>query len=305
MASLIPNLTACTVVWGDDVLEEISRLGESGAVHKVKGKHCTGKIMVRKTIRTLAEGQMKQLLCQLSIISSIEYINIILFPGAYMLLSYEVKILLEFCESGSLEAVGTRIKELNAAIGENIAGRLAEGLCAPILASYKVSRILAQKKIIHRDIKPFNILLSREGIVKLCDIAISYELGTTFGDTLTDTTFFREDMWPKYTVQSDVWSTGMFLLELVQNRFPFPSDLPPIELMMHITSSNPLRLEDESDRQWSDDMKDFIKQMLTADALTQPTPKDMLVHPSVVSAMKQPDQMARWIRTVWGWPPDK
>jgi len=38
---------------------------------------------------------------------------------------------------------------------------------------------------------------------------------------------------------------------------------------------------------------------LTVDALTRPTPKDMLAHPWVVSVMKQEVQMARWIRQVW------
>jgi mitogen-activated protein kinase kinase len=36
---------------------------------------------------------------------------------------------MEFCEGGSLEAVGKRIKERNAIVGEKIAGRLAEGVC--------------------------------------------------------------------------------------------------------------------------------------------------------------------------------
>lgn len=119
-----PNLT-----WGDDVLEEVSRLGEGagGAVHKVKDKR-TGKLMARKTITT-REAPMKQLLRELSIISSTEHINIILFYGAYMSpSSSEVKIVMEFCEGGSLEAVGKRIKERNAIVGEKIAGRLAEGV---------------------------------------------------------------------------------------------------------------------------------------------------------------------------------
>jgi mitogen-activated protein kinase kinase len=42
--------------------------------------------------------------------------------------SSEVKIVMEFCEGGSLEAVGKRIKERNAIVGEKIAGRLAEGV---------------------------------------------------------------------------------------------------------------------------------------------------------------------------------
>lgn len=41
----------------------------------------------------------------------------------------------------------------------------------------------------------------------------------------------------EYTITSDVWSTGITLLELVQMRFPFPTDAPPIEIFMYITQS--------------------------------------------------------------------
>jgi serine/threonine protein kinase len=40
----------------------------------------------------------------------------------------------------------------------------------------------------------------------------------------------------EYTIRADVWSTGLSILELVQNRFPFPSDLAPVDLIMHITT---------------------------------------------------------------------
>ena len=72
---------------------------------------------------------MKQLLRELSIISSTQHHNIIVFHGAYMSPSTsEVKILMEFCEGGSLESVGKKIREMNAVVGEKIAGRLAEGV---------------------------------------------------------------------------------------------------------------------------------------------------------------------------------
>jgi mitogen-activated protein kinase kinase len=157
MTKLIPNVAARTVSWDDDVLEEISRLGVGSTVHKVKDKR-TGKIMARKTITPPPpdEVQMKQLLRQLSIMSSIEHMNIVLFYGTYISSPCEVKALLEFCEGGSLEAVGKRIKELNARVGENIAARLAEGVHPPIRASSfiingyhrssKVSRILTQRR---------------------------------------------------------------------------------------------------------------------------------------------------------------
>ncbi|KAJ7079109.1 STE/STE7 protein kinase [Mycena belliarum] len=296
----IPAATASpNLPWADDVLEQISRLGEGagGAVHKVRDKR-TGKVMARKTITT-REAPMKQLLRELSIISSTEHINIILFHGAYMSSSSsEVKILMEFCEGGSLEAVGKRIKERNAIVGEKIAGRLAEGVLQGLA-------YLHTKRTIHRDIKPSNILLTREGVVKLCDFGVSGELIESMAGTFTGTSFYMAPeriCGQNYTIRSDVWSTGISLLELVQNRFPFPADLPPIELMMYITAGEPPRLDDEPGVQWSPEMKDFIKQTLTVDALTRPTPKDMLAHPWVVNAMKQEVHMARWIRHVWGWP---
>ncbi|KAJ7485836.1 kinase-like domain-containing protein [Mycena latifolia] len=293
-ASASPNFR-----WEDDVLEQISHIGEgaSGAVHKVKDKR-TGKIMARKTITT-REAPMKQLLRELSIIWSTEHINIILFYGAYMSpSSSEVKILMEFCEGRSLEAVGKRIKERNAVVGEKIAGRLAEGVLQGLA-------YLHTKRTIHRDIKPSNILLSREGIVKLCDFGVSGELVESIADTFTGTSCY---MAPErihgrhYTIRSDVWSTGISLLELVQNRFPFPNDLPSIELVMYIAAGEPPRLEDEPGVRWSDDMKDFIKQTLTVDPLTRPTPKEILAHPWVVDAMQKEVNMARWIRQVWDWP---
>jgi mitogen-activated protein kinase kinase len=125
-----PSVPAvATTPWSDDVLEELSRLGEGagGAVHKVKDKR-TGEIMARKTITT-REAPMKQLLRELAIISSNTHVNIIQFHGAYMSpSSSEVKIIMEFCEGGSLEAIGKRIKDRGAIVGEKIAGRFAEGV---------------------------------------------------------------------------------------------------------------------------------------------------------------------------------
>lgn len=129
---IIQASTKSPLTYTDDDLEELSRLGEGagGAVHKVKDLR-NGKIMARKTITT-REAPMKQLLREISIISSTEHVNIILFHGAYMSpSSSEVKILMEFCEGGSLEAVGRRIKDRGAVVGEKIAGRIAEGVSIP------------------------------------------------------------------------------------------------------------------------------------------------------------------------------
>ncbi|KAH9001152.1 kinase [Lactarius akahatsu] len=270
------------------------QIGAGGAVHEVRDGR-TGKLMARKTITTRG-APMKQLVRELGIIAKVKHPNIIRFYGAYMSPSYsEVKVVMEICLGKSLEAIGKRIKERGARVSEKVAGRLA-GRCLAYLHS---------KKLIHRDIKPSNILLSREGVVKLCDFGASGELiGSAAGTPGTGTTFY---MAPErlsgleYSIRADVWSTGLSLLQLVQNRFPFSDDMPPIELMAYVTQSEPPRLEDEAEVHWSDAMKDFIKETLRVDPVLRPTPKEMLAHEWVVRILKQESRMDLWICEVWGW----
>lgn len=88
-------------------------------------------VMARKTITTL-EAPMKQLLREIKITSSTEHVNIIHFYGAYISpSSSEVKVLIDYCEGGSLESVGKRMREIGGRVGEKVAGRLAEGVRLP------------------------------------------------------------------------------------------------------------------------------------------------------------------------------
>ena len=115
--------------FSDDALEELSRLGEGagGAVHKVRDKR-NGQIYARKTITT-REVAMKQVVRELNIVAKTHHSNIVQCYCAYMSpSSSEVKIVMEYCEGGSLEAIGKRIKEIGAVVGEKITGRLAEGV---------------------------------------------------------------------------------------------------------------------------------------------------------------------------------
>ncbi|KAH7929894.1 kinase-like protein [Leucogyrophana mollusca] len=284
--------------YSDEFLEEISRLGEGqgGAVHKVRDTR-TGFVMARKTITT-REVPLKQLERELIISSTTKHVNIIRYYGAYMSpSSSEVKVLIEYCPGGSLEAVGKRIQEVGARVGEGVAGRIAEGVLQGLAYLHTL-------KTIHRDIKPSNILITGEGVVKLCDFGVSGELVRSLAGTFTGTSFYMAPeriSGGQYSIRSDVWSTGITLLELVQGRYPFPDDLTPIELLIHITKGEPPQLIDDADTKWGDDMKDFIKQTLIVDDQHRPPPKDMLAHPWVVGMMKREVPMARWISMVWGW----
>lgn len=179
-----PAAIAQTHLFSDDVLDELDYLGEGagGAVHLVQDKR-SGFVMARKTIAT-REAPMKQLLRELSMVSSTSHPNIIHFYGAYISpSSSEVKVLMELCEGKSLEAVGQSLRPRGGRLSEKVVGRLAEGILQGLA-------YLHSKKTIHRDIKPSNILLTRKGIVKLVDFGVAGELVNSQAGTFTGTKFY-------------------------------------------------------------------------------------------------------------------
>ena len=115
--------------WSDDVLEVMSRLGEGagGAVYKVKDVR-TGDVYARKTIPTRTTPA-RQLLAELRHLSNTRHPNICEFYGAYMSSSSsEVNVVMELCEGGSLEAIMKKLQERRARVGEQLIGKIAEGV---------------------------------------------------------------------------------------------------------------------------------------------------------------------------------
>ena len=85
------------------------------------------------------------------------------------------------------------------------------------------------KNILHRDLKPKNILLAKGDIIKVGDFGISKMLENTFdmAKTATGTPYYLSPevcLGQRYDHKSDMWMLGCILYELLTLRRPFEGD---------------------------------------------------------------------------------
>lgn len=197
------------VLWqGDDsALQVLSRLGEGagGAVFKVQDKR-SGVIMAQKTVPATSATNPKALLHEYKSLSESRHENITAFYGAFVgsgsttrfangerssppppttvVGGTEICLLMEFCEGGSLDGVARQIRKMGLGrVSEKVMGKIAPGILQGL-------DYLHERRVIHRDIKPSNIVLTRAGVVKLCDFGVSGDLVGSIAETFTGTAYY-------------------------------------------------------------------------------------------------------------------
>ncbi len=145
-------------------------------------------------------------------------------------------IVMEYLESNNLKAF---IKSQKKGIQENT----LLNILRPILSALTFAH---QQGIIHRDLKPHNILIGKDGTVKVTDFGIAKAL---FSDTLTQTGsllgsvhyFSPEQAQGKATTApADLYSLGVLIFECLTNRLPFDGDNPVTVALKQVQEPPPL-----------------------------------------------------------------
>ncbi|KAI8803822.1 kinase-like domain-containing protein [Cladochytrium replicatum] len=211
-----------------EVLGELGA-GNGGTVNRVRNK-LTGQILARKVIHVEAKQSVrKQILRELQIMHKCNSPYIVSFYGAF-LNEGDISICMEFMPCGSLDYIYKKVGP----IPEDVLGQITYAVLAGLVYLYDAHRI------IHRDVKPSNILMDSEGNVKIADFGVSGQLINTFANTFVGTSAYMSPeriQGGKYTVQSDVWSVGMSIMELATGKFPFPQQqLSVFELLEFIVN---------------------------------------------------------------------
>ncbi len=108
------------------------------------------------------------------------------------------------------------------------------------------------QNIIHRDVKPANILVADSGHLMLSDFGIAKTIGQQATSELTGTGFGigtphymapEQGLGKKLDGRADIYSLGVILFELVTGKLPYDADTPMAVMLKHITETVPIPRE--------------------------------------------------------------
>ena len=145
------------------------------------------------------------------------------------------------------EQDGTYFMIMEYVDGRNLKQHIREKGRLPVHEAVRISRQIAEALeeahkagVVHRDIKPQNILFSRDGKVKVADfgIAIAGDGATvTVGDEIIGTVQYIAPEQARGEIagkQSDLYSLGIVFYEMVTGKVPFTGESPVAVAMKHI-----------------------------------------------------------------------
>lgn len=261
------------------VQEELGR-GNYGTVSKALHQP-TNVIMAMKEVKLeLDEKKLRQILMELDVLHKCNSPFIVDFFGAFFV-EGAVYMCIEYMDGGLLDQIYSGgLSEVQIAY---VAECVVRGL----------KELKDRHNIMHRDVKPTNILVNTEGKVKLCDFGV---LGNLVMSKARTQIGCQSYMPPErislgaasqgeYTVQLDVWSLGLSLVEIAIGRYPYPPAKGIFEQLNYIVNDEPPTIP--KNMPFSDDMRSFIRLCLSKKPELRPGYSELLEHPWLVKIRKE------------------
>jgi serine/threonine-protein kinase len=212
---------------------EIERLGAGGmATVTLAEDTLLGREVALKRVYSTGDPQGALRLKREALVgASLNHPNLVAVYDAETQDDGDVVIVMEYVEGQTLRDVlqqGGRLTQRRAV-------EIVIDMCAALEYSHRAG-------IVHRDIKPGNAMISREGAVKVMDFGIARAVAESTS-TVTQTAAVmgtaqylspEQARGDKVDARSDVYSTGVLLYELLTGRPPFRGDSPVAVAYQHV-----------------------------------------------------------------------
>lgn len=296
----------------DDDFDKLGELGSGNGGVVMKVRHKSSRlIMARKLIHLEVKPAVKkQIIRELKVLHECNFAHIVGFYGAFYS-DGEISICMEYMDAGSLDLI---LKK---------AGRIPESILGTITSAVLkgLSYLRDKHAIMHRDVKPSNILVNSSGEIKICDFGVSGQLIDSMANSFVGT---RSYMSPErlqgthYSVQSDIWSLGLSLVEMAIGMYPIPppdaktlaaifgpradGDSPGhsngprpmaiFELLDYIVNEPPPKLPAGI---FTDEFKDFVDRCLKKNPEERADLKTLMNHEWIKKAESENVDIAGWV----------
>jgi len=203
---------------------KIEKIGEGTYGVVFKGKNTkTGEIVAMKKIRLESEdeGVPSTAIREISLLKELQHPNIVCLQDVLM---QEAKLYLifEFLTMDLKKYMDTNIPkdgQMDPKLTKSYTYQLLQGML-----------FCHQRRVLHRDMKPQNLLIDKNGCIKIAD----FGLARAFGIPVRVYTHEVVTLWyrapevllgsPKYSCPIDIWSIGTIFAEMVNRRPLFQGD---------------------------------------------------------------------------------
>ncbi|XP_036935900.1 TRAF2 and NCK interacting kinase b isoform X7 [Acanthopagrus latus] len=263
-------------------LVELVGNGTYGQVYK--GRHVkTGQLAAIKVMDVTGDEE-EEIKAEINMLKKYSHHrNIATYYGAFIKknppgMDDQLWLVMEFCGAGSITDLIKNTK------GNSLKEEWIAYVCREILRGLTH---LHQHKVIHRDIKGQNVLLTENAEVKLVDFGVSAQLDRTVGrrNTFIGTPYWMapeviacdENPDATYDFKSDLWSLGITAIEMAEGAPPL-CDMHPMRALFLIPRNPAPRLKS---KKWSKKFQSFIESCLVKSHSQRPSTEQLLKHPFI------------------------
>lgn len=271
---------------GEDVFEMGVPLGRGGFATVYLAKNVrTGELvavkrfhpvsMISPGARKKAEVTARRAVKEQRIWDGLSHKNIVSYRGCFFGENGELNLVAEYIPGWSLADHLSQITKFPEHMVACITQQIVDGL-----------DYLHKCGVTHRDVKPANILVNPEGVIKITDFGVSsaVDVPTMTGNTVVGTPWYIAPEMIEgrpYGKSVDIWSLGCTVLELATGKRPYHNMRPHVAMFRMTQDRMP-----PIPKKLSPVLRDFLKTCWVWNPIERPTPANLRRHPFLATVVR-------------------